>query len=56
MRYFVLIQKYDDDKFVKRIPCGESERKAEKVDSEININLNHDEYYTIIVNDGNGKL
>jgi hypothetical protein len=36
------------DKVVKRIPCA-SERAAEKVERGANINLNHDGFYTRIV-------
>lgn len=35
------------EEVVKRIPC-DSERKAENVDSGLNINLDHDRFYTVI--------
>ena len=48
MEYFVEIVNYENDEVVESIPCGTSERKAEKVDRGVNINLNHTEYFTRI--------
>lgn len=39
------------DKVVKEIPCGASERAAEKVERGVNINLNHEAFYTRLVSD-----
>ncbi len=46
--YFVEIVNYDTEEVVKRIECG-SERRADKVDDGVNINLNHEDYFTRIV-------
>jgi hypothetical protein len=47
--YFVEIVKHVSLEVVKRMgPMPE--RKADKVDAGVNINLNHEEYYTRIVN------
>jgi hypothetical protein len=48
MRYHVEIVSYATGEVVKRLKAS-SERQAEKVDRGININLNHDEYYTRVV-------
>ena len=39
---------YDDESVIKRVEC-QSERHAEKVEDGININLNHEKYFTRIV-------
>lgn len=46
--FYVQIRTFDDEKIVKEMGPF-SEQKAEKVDEGVNINLNHDEYYTIII-------
>lgn len=46
--YRVEIISYETGEVVESIKC-ESERKAERVDSGLNINLNHEEFYTVIV-------
>ena len=47
--YYVLIKSYKDDEVVEEIgPMSES--KADRVDTGANINLNHDNYYTEIIN------
>jgi len=48
MKYYVEVVRYEDGNVVKRIECS-SERNADKVDRGVNINLNHDEYYTRII-------
>jgi len=45
----VVIKSYETDEIVKEINCS-SERQAEKVDDGININLDHEKYYTEIIN------
>lgn len=45
--YEVRVIEYLSEEVVKRIPC-DSERKADKVDSGLNINLDHDRFYTVI--------
>lgn len=45
--WFVEIYKYEDDELIDSIECS-SERQAEKVEDGVNINLNHEEYYTLI--------
>lgn len=51
MKYTVQIKQYSDDKVIREFkPCS-SERQAEKLDNGVNINLNHEDYYTIIKED-----
>ena len=46
--FCVEVVAYENDEVVKRLP-GLTEAKADRVDDGININLNHDEYFTRIV-------
>ena len=49
-RKFVEVRTYKDDTVVKAIEVtGQSNRSIVRVDSGLNINLNHDDYYTTIV-------
>ena len=50
MSFYVEIWKHGEEE-PDTIMGPMSERRAESVDSGANINLNHDEYYTIIVED-----
>lgn len=50
MHYYVEIVSFATGEAVKRMKAS-SERQAEKLDRGVNINLNHDEYYTRIVSD-----
>lgn len=43
----VLIKKFGTNEVVDEIKC-ENKNRAEKVERGVNINLNHDEYYTEI--------
>jgi hypothetical protein len=43
----VVIKEFGTNKVIKEIPC-DSKGKAERVEDGININLNHDKYYTSI--------
>ena len=47
--YYVEVVKYGTDEVVKRIPCGASERSADRVDRGVNINLDSENYYTRVV-------
>jgi len=47
-QFFVEIVNYETDEVVKRMGPMD-ERKADKVDSGANINLNHNEYFTRII-------
>ncbi len=50
--YFVEIIKYGDgdkEEVIKRMGPIATKRQADKVDSGANINLNHEDYYTRIV-------
>ena len=49
MKYIVQIKQYSDDKVIKELGPFYSERMAERADNGVNINLNHEEYYTITV-------
>lgn len=46
--YYVLIVKYENGEIVKEMGPMD-ERKANKVEDGVNINLNHEEYYTDIM-------
>lgn len=48
MKWIVEIVEYDTGRIERAIDC-ESARRAERVDDGVNINLNHDRYYTRIV-------
>lgn len=50
MKYKVQVIAYDNSKVVKEIPC-QSEASAQRVERGVNINLNHDGYYTQVVED-----
>ncbi len=51
MKWFVEIVEFKTEQVVKRIECA-SERQADRVDGGANINLNHEEYFTRIVSEG----
>jgi len=48
MKYFVEVICYETDDVVKSIECS-SERDADRVSYGLNINLNHEKYFTVIV-------
>ena len=48
MKYFVEIVNYETGEVVKRMDGG-TERRAEKIDRGANINLDHENYFTRIV-------
>ena len=54
MTFKVQIIEFGTGNVVKEVECP-SERKAERVDSGLNINLNHDHYYTMIIEEGEEK-
>jgi len=47
VQYEIEIIEYATGEVVKTIPCV-SIREAERVDGGVNVNLNYDEYYTLI--------
>lgn len=47
--WIVEVVAFDDGKVVKTIECRGGERDANKVDRGVNINNNHEKYYTRIV-------
>ena len=52
MEYIVQIKMYttdDDDVMIKELGPFNSERQAAKCDDGVNINLNHEDYYTLII-------
>lgn len=49
MKYYVEIVKYGEPEEVVKRMGPFSEREADKIDRGANINLNHKEYYTRIV-------
>lgn len=53
-QFFVEIVKYNKQETVVKRMGPLSERQAEKVDRGANINLNHEDYYTRIVEERKG--
>ena len=47
-RHYVDIIRFDGEETVKRLGPFRSESKARKVNDGVNINLNHDDYFTRI--------
>lgn len=47
--WIVQIKKASDGSVVEEIEVNGGERSAERVERGVNINLNHNEYYTMIV-------
>ena len=47
--YYVEIVEYETEQVVDRIDCGASGRRADRIDDGVNINLNHERFYTRIV-------
>lgn len=47
--YTVAIKKHSDDSLLKTIGSSTTQRGLERIENGVNINLNHDEYYTEIV-------
>lgn len=46
------VRKYDGDEVVHSIDvAGKSERQIERIEDGMNINLNHEEFYTIVTGD-----
>lgn len=48
--HFVEIVRYENEEVIERRGPF-SERRADKIDDGLNINLNHEEFFTRIVND-----
>jgi hypothetical protein len=48
MKYIVEVVEFDTDCVVREIECGESYRSAEKCANGIDINLDHEKYFTRI--------
>ena len=47
-KYELQVISFENGEVIKRIPCN-GKRMADKADAGMNINLNHDEYYTDVV-------
>ena len=47
--YYVKIIKYEDSEVVRQLGPISTEREAYKINRGANINLNHEEYYTLVV-------
>lgn len=45
----ILIKSYEKDGIIEELEACQSERIAEAIERGVNINLNHDKYYTEIV-------
>ena len=41
-----IVERGNPEKVIKAISCGSSERHAERVERGVNINLNHDKFFT----------
>ena len=48
MKFTVEVVEYASSNVVHRIPCNGSKRDAEKTESGVNRNLNHEKFYTRI--------
>jgi hypothetical protein len=48
VEYFVEIRLYETDEVEKTLGPFPNERMADKADRGLNINLNHDLYYTLV--------
>lgn len=48
-RYFIEVVDFENDKVVDRIEVKGTKKRAERVDRGININMNHERYFTRIV-------
>jgi len=56
MYKYIEVKKYDTDEVVKRLDVSDiSERSCDRMDNGLNINLNHDVFFTTI-NDSEIKL
>ena len=53
--YTVQIKRFSDDEVVKEFG-PHPERFAEKIDDGVNRNLNHEEFYTVIVEKLNARI
>ena len=51
MKYYLSIISYEPDAAVRVLGPIEGERKADRVEAGVNINLNHDQYYSVIESD-----
>ena len=49
MKWFIEVVERAAGATVKRIECGASERMAEKADRGVNINLDHERFFTRLV-------
>lgn len=52
--FYVQIIRYSDDEVVSEMGPF-TERKAERVDNGANINLNHNEFYTVIIDEADAS-
>ena len=48
-QWVVEVYRFDNGEVVQRIGPYKTERQADKVDDGINVNLNHDAYYTLVL-------
>ena len=48
-RYLVEVVDYETEEVVDRIKVDGTKRKAERVERGVNINMNHDRYFTRVV-------
>lgn len=50
MKWFVEVLDYDTNAVIERISC-KSETGAQRTDDGVNINLNHDKFFTRVVSE-----
>jgi len=54
-KWYIEIVEFESGEVVKRFEC-DTERQADRFDSAANINLNHDKFYTRVVEDQDQPL
>jgi hypothetical protein len=57
LKWFVeVVERGAEEKVAKRIEAGASERAAERVERGVNINLNHDKFFTRVVEEAPDQI
>lgn len=52
MKTYLVVKSFETDEIVEKIDVtGQSERSIDRTDRGLNINLNHEEYYTAVINE-----
>jgi hypothetical protein len=53
--YVVEVVRYENGEVVKRVRCGASMSRAEKIERGLNIKMDAERFYTRIVEEPNGR-